>query len=727
LLQKPPQLVGLDRLIRAAHPGREKPQEAPQADVVEHRRRLDDLGRHLVLPRVEHAREVVGKPVGKLATRHLTTIKPVQPVVIGDVIWRPSREVVERSRLKRFMDRHGIETFEGLLRRSDEDIEWFWDAAVKDIDVAFFRQYEKVVDLAEGKAWAKWWIGARMNIVHSCLDRHRDGDDRNKTAIIWEGEPGDVRKLTYGELDQQVSRLAGALRRLGVVKGDRIGIFMPMCPEVAVSVLATAKIGAVIIPLFSGYGPEAIATRLRDGEAKVLICADGFYRRGQVVPMKETADRALVNCPSVKKVIVHRRVVREIPWTHGRDQVWEVLLEDHPDRARTEELDPEDPLMIIYTSGTTGKPKGTLHVHGGFPIKAAQDMAHCFDVGPDDAVFWYTDIGWMMGPWLIFGTLVLGATMVLYEGTPDYPAADRLWRMVEDHKATVLGVSPTLVRGLMTHGDEVPERHDLSSLRILGGTGEPWNPEPFVWYFEHVGGGRIPVINYTGGTEISGGILCGNVISPLRPCSFAGPIPGIAADVLGADGRSVRGEVGELVIRNPWPGMTRGFWGDRQRYLDTYWSRYPDIWVHGDWAYVDPEDGLWYVLGRSDDTIKIAGKRLGPAEVESVLVGNRAVAEAAAIGVPDALKGEALICFVILRPGFKPSDQLATELQDLVATALGKPLRPKVVHFVGDLPRTRNAKILRRVVKSVYTGNDPGDLSSLENPSALAAIGATRS
>ncbi|HET7339713.1 MAG TPA: acetate--CoA ligase [Candidatus Dormibacteraeota bacterium] len=650
----------------------------------------------------------------------------MQPVVIGDVIWRPSREVIEKSRLWRFMDRHGIKSFEDLLRRADEDVEWFWDAAVKDIDVAFYREYDKVVDLSEGKAWAKWWVGARMNIVHSCLDRHRDGEYKNKTAIIWEGEPGEVRKLTYRELDQQVSRLAGALRRMGVGKGDRVGIFMPMCPEVAVSVLACAKIGAVIIPLFSGYGPEAIATRLRDGEAKLLICADGFYRRGQVVPMKETADRALVSCPSVKKVIVHRRVVREIPWTHGRDQVWEVLLEDDPDRARTDELDPEDPLMIIYTSGTTGKPKGTLHVHGGFPIKAAQDMAHGFDIGAGDSVFWYTDLGWMMGPWLIFGTLVLGATMVLYEGTPDYPAADRLWRMVEDHKVTVLGVSPTLVRGLMTHGDEVPDKHDLSSLRILGGTGEPWNPEPFAWYFKHIGGGRIPVINYTGGTEISGGILCGNVISPLRPCSFAGPVPGMAADVLDADGKSVRGEVGELVIRNPWPGMTRGFWGDRQRYVDTYWSRYPDIWVHGDWAYIDPEDGLWYVLGRSDDTIKIAGKRLGPAEVESVLVGNPAVSEAAAIGVPDELKGEALVCFVVLRPSYKGSEELAAELQDLVASALGKPLRPKAVHFVGDLPRTRNAKILRRVVKSVYTGKDPGDLSSLENPSALAAIGATR-
>src|SRR6266851_1291185 len=592
----------------------------------------------------------------------------MQPVVIEAVIWEPSPDAIAKSLLKRFMDQHGIETFPELLRRADDDIEWFWDAAIKDIDIAFYRHYDQVVDLSAGKEWAKWWIGGRMNIVQSCLDRHRDREFHDKVALIWEGEPGEVRRLTYGELDAQVCRLAGALRRMGVRPGDRVGIFMPMCPEVAISVLSTAKVGAVIIPIFSGYGPEAIASRLQDASAKVLICADGFYRRGQVVPMKETADRALLTCPTVTKVIVHRRVVREIPWTHGRDQVWEVLLEDEADHAPPHELDPEDPLMIIYTSGTTGRPKGTLHVHGGFPVKTAQDMAHGFDVGADDTIFWYTDIGWM-----IIGSLALGATMVLYEGTPDFPAPDRLWRMVADHKVTVLGVSPTLVRGLMTHGDALPARHDLSSLRILGGTGEPWNPEPFNWFFKHVGGSRIPIINYTGGTEIAGGILCGNVITHLRPTSFAGPLPGIAADVVDAEGKSVRGEVGELVIRNPWPGMTRGFWGDRQRYLETYWSRFPDVWVHGDWAYVDPEDGLWYVLGRSDDTIKVAGKRLGPAEVESVLVGHPAVAEAAAIGVPDELKGEVLVCFVILRPGKVATHELEVELEDLVATALGEP------------------------------------------------------
>src|SRR5260221_6480458 len=564
-----------------------------------------------------------------------------------------------------------------------------------------------------------------MNIVHSCLDRHRDEEFHDKTALIWEGEPGEVRKMTYGELHAEVCRLAGALRRLGIRPGDRVAIFMPMCPEVAVSVLAVAKVGAVIIPLFSGYGPEAIATRLRDGEAKLLICADGFYRRGQVVPMKETADRALLTCPSVRKVIVHRRVVREIPWNHARDLVWEVLLEDEPDHAPTHELDPEDPLMIIYTSGTTGKPKGCLHVHGGFPVKTAQDMAHGFDVGADDTVFWYTDIGWMMGPWLIFGSLILGATMVLYEGTPDYPAADRLWRMVAHHGVTVLGVSPTLVRGLMSHGDEVPAHHDLTSLRILGGTGEPWNPEPFQWFFKNIGGGRIPVINYTGGTELSGRILSGNVITHLPPAAFARPVPGIAADVLDSEGRSVRGEVGELAIRNPWPGMTRGFWGDRQRYLDTYWSRFEGVWVHGDWAYEDPDDGLWYVLGRSDDTIKIAGKRLGPAEVESVLVGHPWVAEAAAIGVPDELKGEVLVCFVILRPNRKGTDELAVELQDLVAGALGKPLRPKAIHFVADLPRTRNAKILRRVGEAVSTRQESGGPSVAQHPRRAPVFGAS--
>jgi acetyl-CoA synthetase len=503
-----------------------------------------------------------------------------------------------------------------------------------------------------------------------------------------------------------------------------VGVFLPLVPEAAVALLACARLGAIFLPLFSGYGATAIAGRLNDGGAKVLVCADGFFRRGQVIRMKETADQALAEAPGVEHVVVLRRVGRDVPWTAGRDHDWADLVDAEARGAETEELEPESPLMVIYTSGTTGKPKGAVHVHGGFPVKTAQDMAHGFDVQSDDVVFWFTDIGWMMGPWLIFGTLLLGATMVLYDGTPDTPAPDRLWRMVERHRVTVLGVSPTLVRGLMSAGAEHPRAHDLSSLRVLGGTGEPWNPEPFQWYFREVGGGRVPVINYTGGTEIAGGILCGNVLTKVRPCSFAA-LPGMAADVVDERGRSVRGEVGELVVRRPWPGMTRGFWGSRERYLETYWSRFPGVWVHGDWAYV-AEDGLWYVLGRSDDTIKVAGKRLGPAEVESVLVGDETVAESAAIGVPDELKGEALVCFVVLRPGARPGPELAERLKDAVAEALGRPLRPRAVHFVSDLPRTRNAKILRRLVRSVYLGQAPGDLSALENPAAMEAIAATR-
>jgi acetyl-CoA synthetase len=650
-----------------------------------------------------------------------------QPVVIGDVVWEPDAETIGRSRLRRFMDAHGVTDLAHLQERSTSDPEWFWDAVVKDLPLEFYEPYREVLDVSDGIQWARWFGGATMNIVHSCLDRHRGTAVAGKTAVIWEGEPGDVRRLTYGELDRLSGRLASALRALGVERGDRVGIFLPMIPETAVAVLACARLGAVFIPLFSGYGPDAVATRLADGDAKLLICADGFHRRGNVVPMKEVADQAAARVGSVRRVIVVRHAGREVPWQHGRDLLWDTLLEDHPEELETVRVEPETPFMIIYTSGTTGRPKGAVHVHAGFPLKAAQDLAHGFDMGAEDTLFWFTDIGWMMGPWLIFGSLLLGGTMVLYEGTPDTPAPDRLWRMIADHGVTIFGVSPTLVRSLMPAGDDLPHRHDLSSLRILGGTGEPWNPEPWRWFFEHVGGGRLPVINYSGGTEISGGIVCGNVLTPLRPTAFAGPLPGMAADVLDEAGHSVRGQVGELAIRAPWPGMTRGFWKDDDRYLATYWSRFPNVWLHGDWAYVDPRDGLWYILGRSDDTIKVAGKRLGPAEVESLLVGHDAVREAAAIGVPDELKGEVLVCFVVPAAGRAADDALVTELKDLVAGALGKPLRPSAVLFVPDLPRTRNAKILRRVVKAAYLGLEPGDLSSLENPGAVEAIGAVRS
>jgi acetyl-CoA synthetase len=352
-------------------------------------------------------------------------------------------------------------------------------------------------------------------------------------------------------------------------------------------------------------------------------------------------------------------------------------------------------------------------------------MAHCFDITEQDRLLWFTDIGWMMGPWAICGALSIGATLVLFDGVPDHPGPDRLWSVVERHRVSVLGIAPTVIRALMRNGDEPVAAHDLSSLRVLGSTGEPWNTDPWLWYQRKIGGGRLPVINYSGGTEISGGILAGNMLTPLQPCAFAGPCPGMDADVVDEEGRSVRGRVGELVIRAPWPGMTQGFWRDRERYLDTYWSRWPDVWVHGDWVEVDA-DGLWYIRGRSDDTIKVAGKRLGPAEVESALVAHPAVAEAAAIGVPDPLKGEALVVFVVLKPGVTDSPELRAALAHRVAEDLGKALAPHTVEIVSELPKTRNAKVLRRVVRSVYLGTDPGDLSSLENHGAIDAIARTR-
>jgi acetyl-CoA synthetase len=437
--------------------------------------------------------------------------------------------------------------------------------------------------------------------------------------------------------------------------------------------------------------------------------------------MKETADEALAQCPTVQRVLVYRRLGREVPWTAGRDRWWHEAVAGQSDRCAPVPVEADRPCLIIYTSGTTGRPKGTVLTHGGFLLKCAHDFAYCHDVGEDDRLFWLTDLGWLMGPMLFTAAQALGATAVVFEGVPDYPKPDRLWALVERHRITVMGMSPTAVRALMPHGPEHVHAHDLSSLRILGSTGEPWNPEPYRWLFENAGKARIPISNYTGGTEISGGILGCFPIAPIKPCSFTGPIPGMAAEVYDDHGRPVRGAVGELVVTKPWPGMTAGFWRDPARYEETYWSRWKDVWVHGDWATIDA-DGFWYIQGRSDDTLKIAGKRLGPAEVESVLVGHPAVAEAGVIGVPHEVKGEAIVCFVVLRPGHAPDDALRRELEERVASQMGKALKPDRVLFTRDLPKTRSAKIMRRVIRATYLARDPGDLSSLENPAAVKAV-----
>jgi len=653
--------------------------------------------------------------------RHAQGGAPLGAGFGGEIVWRPTPEHIERANLTAFMRAHEIKDFEELMQRSTSDAAWFTDAVLKFLDIQFYEPYSSVVDLSEGIQFPKWCVDGKMNIVHNCVDKWQSSVIADQLSVVWEGEERVTKSLTYKELYKEVNKAANALRSLGLGKGDAIGIFMPMTPEIVIALLAIAKIGGIILPLFSGYGAGAIVSRLADANAKALFAADGAFRRGKAVEMKSIADEAAEQIDSLKHLIVLKRTGQAIKMKEERDHWWHELVNIQSDKAKTEITSAEDPLMIIYTSGTTGKPKGAVHTHCGFPVKAAQDMAFGTDVHSGDVIYWMTDMGWMMGPWQVFGSLLLGATMFLYDGAPDFPAPDRLWELVEKHKINQMGVSPTLIRSLIPQGDGHFKKHDLSSLKCFASTGEPWNPDPWMWLFEKVGEGKLPIINYSGGTEISGGIVMGNPLLPLKPCAFSAACPGMDADVVDENGKSIRNAVGELVIKAPWIGMTRGFWNDRQRYLDTYWSRWENVWVHGDFAAID-NDGLWYILGRSDDTIKIAGKRLGPAEVESILVRHEAIMEAAAIGVPHDVKGSELILFAVTRPGVVRSDVLRQQLHEMVAAEMGKALAPKAILFVSDLPKTRNAKVMRRVIRAAYLGLELGDTSSLVNPGAVDEI-----
>jgi acetyl-CoA synthetase len=644
---------------------------------------------------------------------------------VSDFEWVPDEATVERANVTRLMRRHGIDAYADLVRRSQDDVEWFWRAAIDDLGIEFFKPPHSIVSTRRGIPWAVWFEGGTINLTHNCVDRHAAATP-DARAIVWEGEEGEARTLSFAELRAEVDRMANALRSLGVRSGDAVGIFMPMIPENPIAMYACSKIGAIWLPVFSGFAAPALAQRLQDAQAVALITADGFLRRGTEVAMKEIADEAAALAPSVRHVIVKKRLGRAIPWDAARDHDWDELANAQPGVCEPEHLDPEHPLFIAYTSGTTGRPKGVVHVHGGFLVKIAEEVAYQTDVHPGDLLFWFTDMGWIMGPWETIGAHCNGAAVMLYDGAPDQPAPDRIWSLVERHAVTHLGVSPTLVRALIPHGDDLVTKHDLSSLRILASTGEPWNPDPWRWLLTVVGKGKLPIVNISGGTEVGACFLSCSPLTPLRACTLGLPALGMAIDVYDPDGRPLpAGQVGELVCTKPWPGMTRGIWGDPDRYIETYWSRWPDVWVHGDWASRD-EDGFWYLHGRSDDTLKVAGKRLGPAEVESVLVSHPSVAESAAIGVPDDVKGEKVWCFVVLKPGVEPAEALRAELRALVGKELGKAFTPDAVRFASALPKTRSAKILRRTVRALALGEDPGDLSSLENPASLDAIRGAR-
>ncbi len=622
----------------------------------------------------------------------------------AEIVWRPDAETVARANVTRLQRRAGTADYAELVRRSCAEPDWFWPLVVEDLGLEFAEPWRQVVDVSRGPEWATWFVGGRVSIARNCV--HRWAERRpDAIAAVGLGEDGSRSELTFAGLSRDVTLLAEELAALGVEPGDRVAIFLPMSPEVAVASHAVAHLGAVQVPVFSGFAAPAVAQRLQASEAKVVITQRSSTRRGKAVPMLEIVEQALEGCPSVEHVVL-------APFE----------LDGRPGTLAPLAVDSETPYLLTYTSGTTGAPKGVVHVQGGFLVSIAREAAYQADVHEGDVMHFATDMGWIMGPWTLVGAGALGATIVFAEGAPDWPAPDRLWRTVEAERVTSLGLSPTLARALLPHG--VP-RADLQSLRTFVTTGEPWNPEPYRWLFEDVGGSRVPVINCSGGTEVGACFLSPTVTGPIKACSLGGPALGMAMDVVDEAGASLvgTGEVGELVCRRPFPGMTRGFWRDPQKYLDTYWSRIPGVWVHGDWASADA-DGFWFLHGRSDDTLNIAGKRIGPAELESAATDHPAVREAAAIGVPHELKGETSWVFCCLLPGVEPSRELEREVGDTIAARLGKAFAPGRVIFVEALPRTRSAKIVRRAVRATALGSDPGDLSSLENPESLAAIAA---
>ncbi|MBN2490397.1 MAG: AMP-binding protein [Planctomycetes bacterium] len=644
---------------------------------------------------------------------------------MSEIIWEPHGDYIEKANVTRFMRRHGIASAEELIERSVRDIEWFWAAALEDLDVRWYEPYTRLLDTSRGIEWARWFEGAKTNIILNCLDKHLEAGHGDRTALIFEGEGGDVCRLSYGELSAEVCRVAAAMLADGIGRGDTVGIYMPMCPEIVIALFACLKIGAVAIPVFSGFAARALAVRLADAETRLLFTADGATRRGKPVPLKAEADRAAAEVPTLRRMVVLEKTRAEVPMKAGRDVAWSAFVQGQPTVLETARLAAEELSMILFTSGTTGRPKGTCHTHAGALATIAKELGYAFDVKPGDRFCWVTDIGWMMGPWMMIGVAHHGAAFLITDAPPNYPEPDRLWKMVENHGLTHLGISPTAIRLLMTYGAEWVDRYAMMTLRYLGSTGEPWDPESYRWFFERVGKKRAPIINISGGTEIVGCLLSPLPITALKPCTLRGPGLAMDIDVVDEDGRSLPVGIGHLVCRKPAPSMTKGFLKDPQRYLETYFARFPGIWFHGDWAERDA-DGYWFLRGRSDDTIKVAGKRTGPAEVEAALIEHAAVSEAAAIGVPHDIKGETVVAFVVLQPRVQPDEALREALKDQVVKHLGKTLRPEDIRFVEAMPKTRSAKIVRGVIRSVYLGETAADLSSVENPSAVDEIRKSR-
>ncbi|WP_414468335.1 acetate--CoA ligase [Methanobacterium sp. ACI-7] len=643
--------------------------------------------------------------------------KDLEALLKEERIFEPSNELLKESNIALWMKKHEIQDYDELLQKSNENREWFWNEIANELD--WFKEYKEV--LKWDTPHAEWFLEGKFNIVHNALDRHLEtkGD---KIAYIWEGENGETKQLTYLELWKQVNKLANALKELGVKKGDRISIYLPMIVELPIAMLACAKIGAVHSVVFSGFWAKAFQDRINDAEAKIAITADGFTRRGKLIPLKENVDDILINTPSIQNLIVVRHADLDIEMDHGRDLWWDEITQEQDEYCETEIMDSEDPLFILYTSGTTGKPKGVLHVHGGYAVGVYATQKFVFDLKDDDIWWCAADIGWVTGhSYIVYAPLLCGATSVMFEGTPDYPDPGRLWRMVEKYGVTVFYTAPTTIRMFMKYGEEWSDKYNLSSLRLLGSVGEPINPEAWIWYYKYIGGEKCPIMDTWWQTETGMHLITPLPVSNLKPGSAVKPFPTVEADIFDEEGNSLTNKGGHLVIKTPWPAMFRTLYKDPERYVDAYWSEFKGIYLSGDVARKD-RDGYFWIQGREDDVLNVAGHRISTAEVESALVSHESVAEAAVVGKPDEIKGEEITSFVILKSSFKADDELKNNLKYHVRIEIGPVATPKFVYFVDDLPKTRSGKIMRRVIKAKVKGEDVGDISTLANPEAVDGL-----
>jgi acetyl-CoA synthetase len=630
--------------------------------------------------------------------------------------YEPPKELAENSNIMAYAREKGFSSFEELYNWTIQNPEQFWsEMATRFLD--WYQPWNQVLD--DSKApFFKWFTGGKTNVFHNAIERHLDGPNRDKVAIIWESEQGETKTYTYAQMAVEINRFANVLKSQGVKRGDRVTIYMPRVTELLIAMLAVTKIGAIHSVVYGGFSTEALHSRILDAQSNVLITADGGWMNNKIVELKKITNEAVDRAADVvHRVIVLKRTGHDIEMKEGRDVWWHDLAAQPgmDDPCPTEQMDAEDPMFMLYTSGTTGTPKGLVHTCGGYQVYIATTLSFVFDIKADDIWWCAADPGWITGhSYIVYAPLILGATEVIYEGAPSYPNAGRWWQVAEKYGVTLLYTAPTAIRGLMRFGDEWPAKYDLSKLRLLGSVGEPINPEAWRWYHRVIGNGRCPIMDTWWQTETGGYMITPNPTTPLKPGSGTKPFLGIVADVLNEDGEPATGaDDGLLVIKAPWPGMLRTIYGDPDRYVNQYWSRFPGLYTAGDAARKD-EDGYFWVIGRIDDVIKVSGYRLGTAEVESALVSHPAVAEAAAIGLPHEIKGNAIHTFVILRNGFEPSDGLAEELRQHVGKELGPIARPEAINFVPGLPKTRSGKIMRRVLKARALGLPEGDLSTLE-------------